>query len=115
MKICKNETEYIDAIAPAVQRACKRYGYLPSVLIAQSCLENGFGVPDFWDNPQIALLLQANNMVGLKKSLLNSPYGQEKASVSRLPKNTAAEWSRSRMTSESMTALSSLFATICCL
>ena len=76
MKICKNEQEYIDAIAPAVQRACKRYGYLPSVLIAQSCLENGFGVPDFWDNPQIALLLQANNMVGLKKSLLNSSWDE---------------------------------------
>ena len=57
MKICKTEEEYIKAIALAVQRCCNRYGYLPSVLIAQSCLENGYGIPDYWDNPQIAALL----------------------------------------------------------
>ena len=34
----KSKQEYINSIAEAAQKACKRYGYLPSVLIAQSCL-----------------------------------------------------------------------------
>lgn len=76
MKICKTEEEYVKAIAPAVQKCCKRYGYLPSVLIAQSCLENGYGIPDYWDNPQIEALLKYNNMVGIKSELLNSSWSQ---------------------------------------
>ena len=76
MKICNSEKEYIDAIASAAQKACKRYGYLPSVLIAQSYLENGAGIPEYWDNPQIALLLEANNMVGIKSSLLNDSWNE---------------------------------------
>lgn len=74
MKICKTKQEYISLIASAAQRACKRYGYLPSVLIAQSCLENGYGVPAYWDNKQIALLMQFNNMVGIKTDLLHKSW-----------------------------------------
>lgn len=76
MKICNTEQEYITAIAPAVQKACKRYGYLPSVLIAQSCLENGYGIRSYWDNPQIEALLAVNNMVGIKSSLLNESWNE---------------------------------------
>ena len=76
MKICKSEQEYIKEIAPAVQRVCKRYGYLPSVLIAQSCLENGYGIRDYWDNPAIESLLKYNNMVGMKTQLLNSSWSE---------------------------------------
>ena len=47
------EQDYIDAIALPAQNACKKYGYLPSVLIAQSCLQNGYGIRSYWDNPQI--------------------------------------------------------------
>jgi len=74
MKICNTKQEYISLIASAAQRACKRYGYLPSVLIAQSCLENGYGVPAYWDNKQIALLMQFNNMVGIKTDLLHKSW-----------------------------------------
>lgn len=77
MKICKSEQEYIDAIALAVQKACKRYGYLPSVLIAQSCLENGYGIRDYWDNPQIEALLTYNNMVGIKSELLSKTWADK--------------------------------------
>ena len=77
MNLCKTEHEYIEKIAPAVQRACKRYGYLPSVLIAQSCLENGYGIRDYFDNPQIELLLKHNNMVGIKSDLLNSSWNDK--------------------------------------
>ena len=76
MKFCTTEKEYINAIAIPVQRACKRYGYRPSVLIAQSCLENGFAIKSYFDNPEIALLLEANNMVGIKSSLLNSSWDE---------------------------------------
>ena len=77
MKICTGEQEYIDAIAPSVQKVCKRYGYLPSVLIAQSCLENGFGIRSYWDNPQIEALLKYNNMVGIKSSLLSDTWADK--------------------------------------
>ena len=74
MKICTSEQEYLDIIAPAAQKACKRYGYLPSVLIAQACVENGYGIRSYWDNPQIEALMAYNNMVGIKSSLLNSSW-----------------------------------------
>lgn len=76
MKICTTEQEYINEIALPVQKVCKRYGYLPSVLIGQSCLENGYGIPDYWDNPQIQILLKYNNMVGIKSQLLNSSWDE---------------------------------------
>lgn len=69
-----SEKEFINEIALSAQKACKRYGYLPSVLIAQACLENGYGIPSYWDNPQIKYLLQYNNMVGQKAALLNSSW-----------------------------------------
>ena len=75
--ICQTKQEYIDKIAEAAQKACKKYGYLPSVLIAQSCLENGFGVRAYWDNPQIEALLKYNNMVGIKSELLNKSWVPE--------------------------------------
>ena len=36
MKICKNEQEFIDYVAPIAQKVCKRYGFLPSILVAQT-------------------------------------------------------------------------------
>ena len=77
MELCRSENEYIEKIAPAVQKACKKYGYLPSVLIAQSCLENGFGCLSHFDNDGIKDLLKHNNMVGLKKDLLNSTWADK--------------------------------------
>lgn len=76
MKICTTEQEYINEIASSVQRVCKRYGYLPSVLIGQSCLENGYGIRSYWDNQQIEALLTYNNMVGIKSELLNKSWDE---------------------------------------
>ena len=70
----KSEKDFIKTIAPAAQRACKRYGYLPSVLIAQACLENGYGIPSYWDNTEIKYLLKYNNMIGQKSQLLTSSW-----------------------------------------
>lgn len=74
MKICKTEKEYLNQIIEPARRCCKRYGYLPSVLIAQSCLENGYGIPNYWDNPQIEALMTYNNMVGIKVDLLSKSW-----------------------------------------
>ena len=74
MKVCTTEQEYLDQIIEPVRRCCKRYGYLPSVLIAQSCLENGYGIRPYWDNPQIEALMKYNNMVGIKSELLNKSW-----------------------------------------
>ena len=69
-----SEQEFIKTIAPAAQKEYKKYGYLPSVLIAQSCLENGYGIPTYWDNKEVKYLLQYNNMIGQKAELLNSSW-----------------------------------------
>lgn len=94
MKICTSEDEYIKAIASAAQKACKRYGYLPSVLIGQSCLENGYGIRSYWDNPQIEALLAANNTVGIKSQLLNSSWSEYTVWQGKsITKNTPEEYS----------------------
>lgn len=74
MNVCTTEQEYLDQIIEPVRRCCRRYGYLPSVLIAQSCLENGYGIRSYWDNPQIEALMKYNNMVGIKSELLNKSW-----------------------------------------
>ena len=77
MNSCKTEQEYINAIAPSVQKCCKRYGYLPSVLIAQSCLENGYAIESYADNSTLYLLIKYNNMVGIKSELLSSSWSDK--------------------------------------
>lgn len=75
MKICTTEKEFIEAVAPAAQKVCRRFGfYLPSVLIAQACKENGYGIKSYWDNPGVEALVTYNNMVGIKRELLNKTW-----------------------------------------
>lgn len=74
MKPCSTEQEYLDQIIEPARRVCKRYGYLSSVLIAQSCLENGFAKKEYFDNPQVAVLVEKNNGVGIKRFLLNPSW-----------------------------------------
>lgn len=69
MNMCINKNEYLRQIIDPARRVCKRYGYLPSVLIAQSCLENGFGMAE-----DCRALVTANNLVGIKKDLLNKSW-----------------------------------------
>lgn len=95
MKVCTTEQEYLDQIIEPVRRCCKRYGYLPSVLIAQSCLENGYGIRSYWDNPQIEALMTYNNMVGIKAELLNKSWTDCGLSVwpgKKLSKKTPEEY-----------------------
>lgn len=76
MKICKNEQEFIDYVAPIAQRVCKRYGFLPSILVAQTFHENGAAVPANFDNDGIYDLMKYNCMVGQKASLLNDTWSE---------------------------------------
>ena len=76
MKICKNEQEFIDYVAPIAQRVCKRYGFLPSILIAQTFHENGAAVPSNFDNDGIYDLMKYNCMVGQKAELLNETWSE---------------------------------------
>jgi len=69
MEASMTEKQWIDLIAGDAQRAAKMYGYLPSVLIAQTCQENGYGA-----DPECAVLVEANNLLGMKRELLNSTW-----------------------------------------
>ena len=69
MNPCKSKQEYLDKIIEPARRVCKRYGYLPSVLVAQACLENGYGM-----DSSCYPLIQVNNMVGQKSELLNKSW-----------------------------------------
>ena len=69
MNPCKTKQEYLNQVIEPARRVCKRYGYLPSVLIAQACLENGYGM-----DPSCYPLIQACNMIGQKSELLNSSW-----------------------------------------
>ena len=95
MKPCKTENEYLEQIIEPARKACRRYGYLPSVLIAQACLENGYGIPSYWDNPEIECLMKYNNMVGIKTELLNKSWVDVGLSVwpgSSITKNTPEQY-----------------------
>ena len=61
------EKEWINLIAGDAQRAANEYGYLPSVLIAQTCQETGYGETDLSQPGRY-------NVVGMKKELLNSTW-----------------------------------------
>ena len=61
------EKEWISLIAGDAQRAAREYGYLPSVLIAQTCQETGYGETDLSQPGRY-------NVVGMKKELLNSTW-----------------------------------------
>lgn len=94
-----SEVDFIKAIAPAAQKACKRYGYLPSVLIAQACHENGYGIRAYWDNPGIEQLLANNNMVGQKAELLTSSWADKSVWPGKsFEKKTPEEYSGRIMT-----------------
>ena len=69
MKPCATKQEYLDQVIEPARRVCKRYGYLPSVLIAQACLENGYGMAK-----DCYSLIAVNNMVGQKSELLNKSW-----------------------------------------
>ena len=76
MKPCTTKQEYLDQVIEPARRVCKRYGYLPSVLIAQACLENGYGMA-----ADCYPLIKVNNMVGQKAELLNKSWSDIGLSV----------------------------------
>ena len=63
------QKEWIEKMAPCAVKAQQRFGYIASVLIAQACLENGYGM-----DPDCTVLTEANNVLGMKRELLNSTW-----------------------------------------
>ena len=69
----QTQQKFVDEIAKYAVKYCKQYGQkFPSVVIAQSCFESGYGTSELATN--------ANNLVGMKhpgdrvKTALPNPY-----------------------------------------
>ena len=88
----KSEKDYIEQIVPYAQEAQRKYGYLASVLIAQACQENGYGL----DN-DCMVLMEANNILGMKRNLLNDTWMSEWWDGSYIIKQTP-EWYNGKLT-----------------
>ncbi len=88
----KSEKDYIEQIVPFAQEAQKTFGYLASVLIAQTCQENGYGL----DNDCL-VLMEANNILGMKRELLNDTWSSDYWDGSYIVKPTP-EWYNGKLT-----------------
>ena len=88
----KSEKDYIEQIVPYAQEAQKTFGYLASVLIAQACQENGYGL----DNDCL-VLMEANNILGMKRELLNDTWQSDYWDGSYIVKPTP-EWYNGKLT-----------------
>lgn len=82
----KSEKDYIEQIVPFAQEAQRKFKYLTSVLIAQACQENGYGL----DNDCL-VLMNANNILGMKRELLNDTWHSDYWDGSYIVKPTP-EW-----------------------
>ena len=88
----KSEKDYIEQIVPFAQEAQRKFKYLASVLIAQACQENGYGL----DNDCL-VLMEANNILGMKRELLNNTWTSEYWDGSYIIKPTP-EWYNGKLT-----------------
>ena len=88
----KSEKDYIEQIVPFAQEAQRAFGYLASVLIAQACQENGYGL----DN-DCMVLMTANNILGMKRELLNDTWTSDYWDGSYIVKPTP-EWYNGKLT-----------------
>ena len=88
----KSEKDYIEQIVPFAQEAQRKFKYLASVLIAQACQENGYGL----DNDCL-VLMDANNILGMKRELLNDTWHSDYWDGSYIVKPTP-EWYNGKLT-----------------
>lgn len=62
--------EWVDMIWPLAVEACRKMGgYLPEILTAQTCQENGYG-----QDPDCEVLTEVNNVLGMKRWLINETW-----------------------------------------
>ena len=86
-----SEKEWIELIASDAQKAANLFGYLPSVLIAQTCQENGYGMDE-----SCRVLTEVYNILGMKRELLNSTWSSDYWDGEYITKKTP-EWNSSGM------------------
>ena len=66
-----NKQDFIDKVAAIAVDLYKETRILPRVVIAQACLENGFGL-----GADAMVLTEANNLLGMKADLINNTWSQ---------------------------------------
>lgn len=66
-----NKEAYISACGAIAQELYPETHILPSVVVAQCCLETGFGL-----GADSATLMQVNNLIGMKTDLINGSWKQ---------------------------------------
>lgn len=66
-----NKQDFIDKVAAIAVDLYKETRILPRVVIAQACLENGFGL-----GADARVLTEANNLLGMKADLINNTWSQ---------------------------------------
>lgn len=98
------QKEWIAKMVAPAQKASSVFGYPASVLIAQSCQENGYGSDSSCD-----VLTEVNNVLGMKRELLNSTwvsdYWNGDYITKKLPNGTTADRPTSMTISENMIRL----------
>lgn len=85
------EMEWIGTIAEDARKAANLFGYLPSVLIAQTCQENGYGMDE-----SCKVLTDLHNVLGMKRELLNDTWTSDYWNGEYITKITP-EWDGSKM------------------
>lgn len=80
------QKEWIGMMVPLAKAAQEKFGYLASVLVAQACLENGYGM-----DASCEVLTQANNVLGMKRELLNDTWESDYWNGDYITKKTP-EW-----------------------
>ena len=86
------QKEWISKMVAPAQKASSIFGYPASVLIAQSCQENGYGSDSSCD-----VLTEVNNVLGMKRELLNSTWVSDYWNGDYITKKTP-EWYNGRQT-----------------
>ena len=66
-----SKQDYIDKVAAIAVDLYEETRILPRVVIAQACLENGFGL-----GADAKVLTEANNLLGMKADLINNTWSQ---------------------------------------
>ena len=104
------QKEWIAKMVAPAQKASSVFGYPASVLIAQSCQENGYGSDSSCD-----VLTEVNNVLGMKRELLNSTWVSDYWNGDYITKKTP-EWYNGRQTYiyDDFRKYDSLEACLCC-
>ncbi len=87
-----SKEEYIEVVSLAAKQLYPYTGILPSVVIAQCCLETGYGL-----GKDAVKLVKKNNLLGMKSELLNESWSQYSVWDGRIVKKKTPEYLNGKM------------------